>query len=225
MLQYATAYRRSGEMLCNRSYSFRTRDPVRCQNAEKTGTFLLVVNFCVLADITAAFPPSRAVASSRKGWQYLKRLHAYICQRPGFLSPRSHRDTTSSEHTGDGRLAPDATNTGLWDVVLTPHVHRHFRAKTQAAGSASVQICRLRTRKLANEGCFGTIDRYMENPGLREGQTCRATYNESSAEAGKRFLRRQQGNGIERDWAGSPSILVICGRSRQTSARQNQRKA
>ena len=45
MLQYATAYRRSGEMLCNRSYSFRTRDPVRCQNAEKTGTFLLVVNF------------------------------------------------------------------------------------------------------------------------------------------------------------------------------------
>ena len=45
MLQYATAYRRSGEMLCNRSYSFRTRDPVRCQNAEKTGTFLLMVNF------------------------------------------------------------------------------------------------------------------------------------------------------------------------------------
>ena len=67
-------------------------------------------------------------------------------------------------------------------------MHRHFKAKTQAAGSASVQISRLRTRKLANEGCFGTIAS-MENPGLREGQTCCATYNESSAEAGKRFLR------------------------------------
>ena len=149
-----------------------------------------------------------------------------ICQRPGSSSPRSHRDTTHSEHTGGGGLQPAAANTGLWVLFPTPHVHRDLTAKTQVAGKACAKISIIRTRKLANEGCFGTFDRWRTSPGLREGQTwLPRDIQRVICRSGKRFLRRRQGNGSERDWAGSPSVLVICGRSRQTSARQNQRRA
>ena len=76
-----------------------------------------------------------------------------------FLFPRSHGDMTHSEHTGGGRLAPAAANTGLWDVVPAPHVHRDFPAHTQVAGKPSAKISKVRTRKLLIEGCFATIDR------------------------------------------------------------------
>ena len=39
VLQYAYAHRRLGGMLCNRSFLFRTRHPVRCQKCGANGYF------------------------------------------------------------------------------------------------------------------------------------------------------------------------------------------
>ena len=138
------------------------------------------------------------------------------------LSSLAQRHHTRSEHTGDGRLAPDATNTGLWDVVLTPHVHRHFPAKTQAAGSASAQISRLRTRKLANEGCFGTIDRWRIPDSVRARPAARHTTShlQKPASASCADSKAMASSAIGRAHRVSSSFVVGPGRPRLVRTRE-----
>ena len=101
-------------------------------------------------------------------------------------------------------------------------MHRHFRAKTQAAGSASVQISRLRTRKLANEGCFGIIDRWRIPDSVRARPAARHTTShlQKPASASCADSKAMASSAIGRAHRVSSSFVVGPGRPRPVRTRE-----
>ena len=99
--------------------------------------------------------------------------HIYM-RATRFLCPRSHGDTTHSEHTGGGRLAPAAANTGLWDVVPTPHVHRQRHAECGWPGPSCAQISMLAGRKHTVDGKFRGWLRSVAHPRVTPHYNLRA---------------------------------------------------
>ena len=101
-------------------------------------------------------------------------------------------------------------------------MHRHFPAKTQAADSASVQICRLRTRKLANEGCFGTIDRWRIPDSVRARPAARhiTSHLQKPASASCADSKAMASSAIGRAHLVSSSLVVGPGRPRLVRTRE-----
>ena len=138
-------------------------------------------------------------------------------------------DTLRSHYSGGG-LEPAAANTGLWDLVPPPPVHRQTTAR-RVRRKALFAKPRLYARFESPTPVDSAILIAQLGPGLREGQ--RASVNreatiESLRESGTRRLRRPQGKVMqicEPPFGGSPKLtgcpVLVSFRASSVSARDD----